>query len=255
MIRSRVVTISLLLAAGIGSADARPCLETDSRAAIEGSISRETFPGPPNYEDTATGNSPDTYWILTLKDPICVAGREKSKDPLSRVQLVLAPEGYKRFAPLLGTPVRATGSLFEAVSGHHKTSMLLQVERIERLAAATSESVESNDCYARASHVEQRECLESASTESDRALTAAEDTIRQRITKWDEQPDYKSASRGAFDSAAAAFRTYRSRQCDFAATTAAGGNGAGDLRLACEIDLNQLRVQRLKEQGGFTPAP
>ena len=43
---------------------------------LSGMIEAESFPGPPNYKDTAKGDAPEQYWILKLKDPVDV-----DKDP------------------------------------------------------------------------------------------------------------------------------------------------------------------------------
>lgn len=48
------------------------CLEDGQDVRFVGSVSRETFPGPPNYENIDDGDEPETVWILTIATPNCV---------------------------------------------------------------------------------------------------------------------------------------------------------------------------------------
>ncbi len=50
------------------------CLKDGQNISISGKISRETFPGSPNYENIDHGDEPETYWILTTNKPNCVLG-------------------------------------------------------------------------------------------------------------------------------------------------------------------------------------
>jgi hypothetical protein len=55
-------------------------------------------------------------------------------------------------------------------------------------------------------------------------------SLRQRIDDSDGESEYKQTSLSLLQTSASAYRRYRSSQCDFEASTAAGGNGAEDLR-------------------------
>ncbi|MES2014053.1 MAG: lysozyme inhibitor LprI family protein [Pseudomonadota bacterium] len=104
----------------------------------------------------------------------------------------------------------------------------------------------ANDCANAPSHSEQRACLEQLA-----ATTAAEVALVQcnatnRITHLDEETTVKDNILKHFRAATKQFRRYRRTQCEFEATAAAGGNGAGDLRLQCEVRLNREYIARLK---------
>lgn len=64
-----------------------------------------------------------------------------------------------------------------------------------------------------------------------------------------EKPSHAEVS--AFEAAASQFLRYRQSQCEFQTSLAAGGNGAVDRRLLCEIDLNNRRIAELQTVQGF----
>ena len=108
-------------------------------------------------------------------------------------------------------------------------------------------------CMAMAGHADQRECLEARAKIRDEQIATYEHHIQVAIQHWDEDYDYRAKTRLFFDSARQAWSSSRSATCELVASTAAGGNGAGDLRLQCQekwdlIWLAQLAdlAQRLK---------
>lgn len=100
---------------------------------LKGTLVRKTFPGPPNYESVSKGDAAETYWLLRLAQPICVDANTKEPDlggphtDLRLIQLVVKPQVYKNKAALVGKSVVASGTLFEAITGHHHTPVLLTV--------------------------------------------------------------------------------------------------------------------------------
>jgi Domain of unknown function (DUF4431) len=106
--------------------------------ALHGTLAREIFAGPPNYQDTRKGDKTETSWFVDLDVPICV-NEDKSEPDLNptqknirRVQLVLRGGGDDRYKALLGRKVVASGTLFGAHTGHHHTAVLLTVNSIEK---------------------------------------------------------------------------------------------------------------------------
>ena len=61
------------------------CLKDGEKVAFTGKISRETFPGPPNYESIDDGDTPETYWILTINTPRCVVAESMEDGSLYEV--------------------------------------------------------------------------------------------------------------------------------------------------------------------------
>jgi uncharacterized protein DUF4431 len=104
---------------------------------LSGTLVRQTFPGPPGYESIPEGDQAESFWLIKLASPICVA--QDKADPLintakrnvRRVQLVVNEKMYKQYRKLVGRKVVATGTLFGEHTGHHHTPVLLTVSKLE----------------------------------------------------------------------------------------------------------------------------
>lgn len=99
---------------------------------ITGTLYKDTFAGPPNYESIADGDKPETYFLVKLVKPVCVDGGagadelEGNFTDIKNIQLVLNGEStYDSLRTSLGKPVKCTGNLFSAHTGHHHTEVLL----------------------------------------------------------------------------------------------------------------------------------
>jgi hypothetical protein len=99
---------------------------------IKGTLYRQTFPGAPNYESVASGDMAETYFLIRLSKPKCVAdgtGGEQLQenfDSVTDIQLVLTGQStYDSLRPIIGKPITCTGNLFSAITGHHHTKVLL----------------------------------------------------------------------------------------------------------------------------------
>jgi hypothetical protein len=101
-------------------------------------------------------------------------------------------------------------------------------------------------CIAKQSHAEARACLEAEAEATARSVQDAESSALAALDRWNEEPNYKSNSAAALRESSKAFAQMRSVQCGYLASLAAGGNGAGDRRLLCEIALNERRVADLR---------
>ena len=79
--------------------------------AILGTLTRVVFPGPPNFEDVARGDKPESYFVLRLQQPACVNGNghEPARQDILAIQLVLIGQQFSQFRPLLGKRVRLSG--------------------------------------------------------------------------------------------------------------------------------------------------
>lgn len=115
-----------------------------AEVALTGTIRRQTFPGPPNYEAIATGDAPEAYWILTLEQPVDVIGTKggtkgdlvnETEHAVREVQLVLGVLGkksYRDYPDCVGVPVTVTGTLSHAMTAHHKTAVLIAVRDVKQ---------------------------------------------------------------------------------------------------------------------------
>ena len=101
---------------------------------LTGTISRKTFPGPPNYKSIRKGDKPETYWVLHLAKPICTTA-DADNDAESGVmdlQLILTGKQYALYKKFVRRKMRVTikGNLSHAITGHHHTPVLMQVVNI-----------------------------------------------------------------------------------------------------------------------------
>lgn len=110
-------------------------------------------------------------------------------------------------------------------------------------------------CEVPTDHVEQRQCLERKVAQLAQEVQSAQELVRARIDAWDEEPYYKSKSLALFNEAASQFQAYQASQCEFEASVAAGGNGAGDMKLDCQINLYDTYFKYLQEQVTRFEAP
>ena len=98
-----------------------------------GFISREDFPGPPNYESIENGDAKETYWILELLDSINVVRKDGTNgyaSNVSRIQLILKDYQYQKYTSFINKRVKVVGKLQHAATGHHKTEVLIIVKEI-----------------------------------------------------------------------------------------------------------------------------
>ena len=105
------------------------------------------------------------------------------------------------------------------------------------------------DCGGRSSsHAGERACWIKAAEKSDLLVRSAQESLRKRIKSWDENAEYIERTLVLFDESTKRFSRYRQSQCEFEASAAAGGNGAGDMRLSCQIALDETYLRSLHEQ-------
>ncbi|WP_161780281.1 lysozyme inhibitor LprI family protein [Ferriphaselus sp. R-1] len=95
------------------------------------------------------------------------------------------------------------------------------------------------------SHSEYRQCLVAEAQWSVAKLDQAEKTLQLRISTAGEEESFTRRAIELLDASMDSFRKFRVSFCEFEASTAAGGSAAGDLRLRCEIKLNQDFARRL----------
>lgn len=110
---------------------------------LEGKLSYDTFPGPPEYDNVKKGDKPESFWILNLDHPISVSRKgEVNPDELDtpeanirRLQIVF---DYDKFFPesfhfKVGQRFRVKGTLYHRHTIHHRTEVLLTINGAERV--------------------------------------------------------------------------------------------------------------------------
>jgi hypothetical protein len=133
--RMCVLTFSLLLVVSAAEVTAQDCFSYEADAVqLTGTISKKTFPGPPNYESIRRGDKPETYWILHLPRSVCTtAGADSDAESgVTDLQLILTQKQYALYKKFVGRKVRVTvtGRLMHAHTGHHHTPVLMEVTDI-----------------------------------------------------------------------------------------------------------------------------
>lgn len=124
-----VLTLVLAVACDAPSA-ARGCVGYSDTVTVSGILVRETHPGPPNYEDVARGDQPETHFFIRPSEPLCARADatnsdEQDLDSVVSVQLLLDSAGYRRLRPLLDSTVSLRGTIFSRQTGHHHAPLVL----------------------------------------------------------------------------------------------------------------------------------
>ena len=117
-----------------GQSLAASCLHYDGEPlTLTGTMSLQTFYGPPNYGESPDTDSRETQAILVLSKPICVDAQPNDWDAAEKGQLrvTLVPPAGVDFRRYKGKKVTLSGTLFHAQTGHHRTPVLMQVQAIE----------------------------------------------------------------------------------------------------------------------------
>ncbi|HEY1722536.1 MAG TPA: DUF4431 domain-containing protein [Magnetospirillaceae bacterium] len=123
----------VLVAAALRPAKADECLTYEPAVVtLTGKITSHFAWGPPGYGEDPKHDAKEGYIALDLDRPICVTGMDDGflQDPendLKRLQLLYYPDSYPFKKKWLGKRVSVTGTLFHAISGHHRTPVLITV--------------------------------------------------------------------------------------------------------------------------------
>ena len=105
------------------------------KVSVDGHIVWRVFPGPPEYENIAKGDRPDTYWLLVADHPVKNTAHTEFAQPVpaegvSELQLLLNGDQYDQYTPLVGKHVEVRGVCFWAQVGGHYTPLLIDVKNI-----------------------------------------------------------------------------------------------------------------------------
>jgi hypothetical protein len=95
---------------------------------ITGAVSKEVFPGPPNYESISAGDKAETYWFITVQEDICVNDSDIQK--INKFQLFFEPSNSSSKVLIEAKSYNINGISFMGVSGHHRTSVLIEVTNV-----------------------------------------------------------------------------------------------------------------------------
>jgi len=134
----QAVTLILVTALMPANRGADSCLSYEpSSVRLIGELVRQVRPGPPNYESIQQGDAPEATFFVVLKRPICVSGDSASElnteteFGLDTVQVGPSDSNWVPFRRLVGKQVEVRGTLSHAISGHHRTRVVMEVQAIK----------------------------------------------------------------------------------------------------------------------------
>lgn len=104
----------------------------------------------------------------------------------------------------------------------------------------------STQCGREKDHVGYRKCLEKKALQSRVKLDQAMALLARRIDSRDEELEYRQRTQARLQQSFGLFQRFRESHCEFESSLAAGGNGAGDMRLQCEAELNSRYTKSLQ---------
>ena len=97
---------------------------------LAGTLVRQTYAGPPDFESVTKGDEPRVIWVLQLGERVCVDANDRyPREPIQlEIELALAPEQYRRYRNLLGHKVRVAGELRHGGANYQKRLVLAATE-------------------------------------------------------------------------------------------------------------------------------
>ncbi|MDY6945889.1 MAG: hypothetical protein SXG53_09235, partial [Pseudomonadota bacterium] len=124
--------IALCNALPAGAADQHSCLQYGPIRLV-GTLVRQTYAGPPDYESVTKGDEPRVIWVLQLDRRVCVSSNVRyPREPAQvEVELALPAEQYAPNRRLLGQKIIATGELVHGGANYQKR-LVLQADNLQK---------------------------------------------------------------------------------------------------------------------------
>jgi hypothetical protein len=110
-------------------------------AHLAGTLVRQTYPGPPDYESVTKGDEPRIIWVLQLDVRTCVYSDSTYTIRYGEreVQLVLDSAQYAQYRKFLGKQLIVSGELIRGGARHEKR-LVLVVNEMTKAPALRSNS-------------------------------------------------------------------------------------------------------------------
>jgi len=115
--------VAMLTLTIAGAANAS-CLDYGP-ASLTGTLVRQTYAGPPDYESVTKGDQPIVIYLLQLDYTLCVNESRIVGQGTRELQLQWSGTGPGPFRDLLGRKITATGELIRGDATHDKRVVLV----------------------------------------------------------------------------------------------------------------------------------
>ncbi|MBF8263933.1 MAG: hypothetical protein HW387_1598 [Parachlamydiales bacterium] len=96
---------------------------------LTGTLKECICPGPPEYENIEMGDAPERIFVLMLDHPVHVRELAPKKDfldePEDNVTEIQVAASSSEAQPILGKHVKISGTLFHAITAHHRTEVIM----------------------------------------------------------------------------------------------------------------------------------
>jgi len=125
------VVLICLMAPGL--VQAAECLRYEPElVTLAGALKLKVFPGPPNYSSFESGDQPETVWMLTLADPICIKAIPGDAWSVSQadVQTIQIVPRAPFSLSLNGKAVVVEGTLYRSRGGHPHAAIALRATHV-----------------------------------------------------------------------------------------------------------------------------
>ena len=127
-----LIIVALFNAMPAVAADEYSCLEYGPIRLV-GTLVRQTYAGPPDYESVTKGDEPRVIWVLQLDRRVCVdANARYPREPTQmEIELALPADRYAQYRQLLGQKIIATGELVHGGANYQKR-LVLQADNLQK---------------------------------------------------------------------------------------------------------------------------
>lgn len=105
---------------------------------LVGTVTAETFYGPPGYGESPGTDSKERQAILHLAHPLCTIGSDEDPAERDQVRVTLVPIDNLSLREFVGKMVTVRGSLFHAITGHHHTEVLIAIREAPMVLPRTN---------------------------------------------------------------------------------------------------------------------
>ena len=117
------------------------CLSYTKPVELTGTISERVDPGPPGYGEDPKHDAKEPHLYLALDKPACVDGTPSDDLNVSernqlQMQMLYMPNKHPFNEAWRGKHAAVTGKLFHGSTGHHWTSILIDVTDTRVITAA-----------------------------------------------------------------------------------------------------------------------